>query len=162
MYISNDLQKFCVLEYSGCKQKKSTKHRRQFQCTKCNRQIQLVPRGSTTTYISGELAENMLSITADQINDTTFVKEPKKVKPLSISEVEMEETSHAHDYNSELPLISLKKMNFSLQAIRMAYNMSEYEDGMPSGDNHFQATYNKEPYNWGKFIDTIFPSRKEV
>uniref|UniRef100_M1BTJ0 70 kDa subunit of replication protein A n=1 Tax=Solanum tuberosum TaxID=4113 RepID=M1BTJ0_SOLTU len=44
MAISNEFQQFCVLEYSGCKQKKRTKDRKDFECQKCNRKSALVPR----------------------------------------------------------------------------------------------------------------------
>ncbi|KAL3369356.1 hypothetical protein AABB24_009945 [Solanum stoloniferum] len=44
MAISDELQEFCVLECSGCKQKKHTKDRKDFECPKCNRKTTLVPR----------------------------------------------------------------------------------------------------------------------
>ncbi|XP_059279140.1 uncharacterized protein LOC132033242 isoform X2 [Lycium ferocissimum] len=83
MFISNDLQKFCVLECSGYKQKKRTKERREFACTKCNRQTTLVPRctfqidlidgrDSITTVISGDIAEKMLSMIAEHIFEITL------------------------------------------------------------------------------------------
>ncbi|XP_059287544.1 uncharacterized protein LOC132040871 isoform X3 [Lycium ferocissimum] len=64
----------CVLECSGCKQKKRMKERREFECTTCNRQTTLVPRGSITTLISRDIAEKMLSMTAEHIFETTLVK----------------------------------------------------------------------------------------
>ncbi|XP_075081686.1 uncharacterized protein LOC107832398 isoform X4 [Nicotiana tabacum] len=83
--ISSELQKFCVLECSGCKQKLRTKERRDFDCTKCKRRATLVPRcmcqidlidgsGSTTAMIFGDVTEKMLSMTAEDIFDTTCVK----------------------------------------------------------------------------------------
>lgn len=77
MSIADDLQDFCVLEFSGCKQKKRTKERKQFECPKCQRKTTLVPRctfqvdvidgtASTTASISGELAEKLLSMTANE------------------------------------------------------------------------------------------------
>ncbi|XP_049398705.1 replication protein A 70 kDa DNA-binding subunit B-like [Solanum stenotomum] len=85
MSISDDLQKFCVLECSGCKQKKCTKDRKQFDCAKCQRKTTLVPRctfqidlidgsGSTTAFISGDPAEKLLSMKAEDIFYTTCVK----------------------------------------------------------------------------------------
>lgn len=85
MSISDDLQKFCVLECSGCKQKKRTKERKQFDCAKCQRKTTLVPRctfqidlidgsGSTTAFISGDPAEKLLSMKAEEIFYTTCVK----------------------------------------------------------------------------------------
>ncbi|KAG5580388.1 hypothetical protein H5410_051015 [Solanum commersonii] len=44
MAISDEFQEFCVLECSGCKQKKRTKDRKDFECPKCNRKLALVPR----------------------------------------------------------------------------------------------------------------------
>nr|XP_018624759.1 uncharacterized protein LOC104091544 [Nicotiana tomentosiformis]XP_018624761.1 uncharacterized protein LOC104091544 [Nicotiana tomentosiformis] len=83
--ISSDVQKFCVLECSGCKQKLRTKERRDFDFTKSKRRTTLVHRcvfqidltdssGSTTAMISGDVAEKMLSMTAEDIFDTTCVK----------------------------------------------------------------------------------------
>ncbi|XP_049382942.1 replication protein A 70 kDa DNA-binding subunit B-like [Solanum stenotomum] len=85
MSISDDLQKFCVLECSGCKQKKRTKDRKQFDCAKCQRKTTLVPQctfqidlidgnGSTTAFISGDPAEKLLSMKAEDIFYTTCVK----------------------------------------------------------------------------------------
>ncbi|KAK4709677.1 hypothetical protein R3W88_004190 [Solanum pinnatisectum] len=85
MSISDDLQKFCVLECSGCKQKKRTKDKKQFDCAKCQRKTTLVPRctfqidlidgsGSTTAFISGDPAEKLLSMKAEDIFDTTCIK----------------------------------------------------------------------------------------
>uniref|UniRef100_M1ANT8 Replication factor A protein n=1 Tax=Solanum tuberosum TaxID=4113 RepID=M1ANT8_SOLTU len=83
MAISNEFQEFCVLECSGCKQKKRTKDRKDFQCPKCNRKSALVPRcvfqidlthgtATTTSSISGELGEKLLSMTAEDIFDITL------------------------------------------------------------------------------------------
>ncbi|KAG5605064.1 hypothetical protein H5410_026556 [Solanum commersonii] len=44
MAILDEFQEFCVLECSGCKQKKRTKDRNDFECPKCNRKTTLVPR----------------------------------------------------------------------------------------------------------------------
>ncbi|KAL3376837.1 hypothetical protein AABB24_003318 [Solanum stoloniferum] len=44
MAILDEFQDFCVLECSGCKQKKRTKDRKDFECPKCNRKTSLVPR----------------------------------------------------------------------------------------------------------------------
>ncbi|KAK4734297.1 hypothetical protein R3W88_008558 [Solanum pinnatisectum] len=88
MAISDELQEFCVLECSGCKQKKRTKDRKDFECPKCNRKTTLVPRcifqidlidgtATTTTSISGELGEKLLSMTAEDIFDITCAK-PRK------------------------------------------------------------------------------------
>ncbi|KAL3379952.1 hypothetical protein AABB24_000550 [Solanum stoloniferum] len=85
MSISDDLQKFCVIECSGCKQKKCTEEKKQFDCAKCQRQTTLVPRctfqidlidgnGSTSVFISGDPAEKLLSMKAEDIFDTTCVK----------------------------------------------------------------------------------------
>ncbi|KAK6773968.1 hypothetical protein RDI58_029207 [Solanum bulbocastanum] len=57
---------------SGCKQKKCTKDKKQFDYAKCQRKTSLVPRctfyiylidgsGSTTVFIYGDLAEELLS-----------------------------------------------------------------------------------------------------
>ncbi|KAG5568767.1 hypothetical protein H5410_064221 [Solanum commersonii] len=46
MAILDEFQDFCVLECSGCKQKKRTKDRKDFHCPKCNRKTALVPRCS--------------------------------------------------------------------------------------------------------------------
>ncbi|KAG5621657.1 hypothetical protein H5410_006875 [Solanum commersonii] len=52
MAISNELQMFCVLECSGCKQKKHTKDGEDFECPKCNRKTTLVPRYYTFDLVS--------------------------------------------------------------------------------------------------------------
>ncbi|KAG5568068.1 hypothetical protein H5410_064912 [Solanum commersonii] len=44
MAILDEFQDFCVLECLGCKQKKRTKDRKDFNCPKCNRKTALVPR----------------------------------------------------------------------------------------------------------------------
>ncbi|KAH0696252.1 hypothetical protein KY290_013606 [Solanum tuberosum] len=85
MAILDEFQDFCVLECSGCKQKKRTKDRKDFECPKCNRTTSLVPRCSfqidlidntatTTTSISAELGEKLLSMTAEDIFDMTCTK----------------------------------------------------------------------------------------
>ncbi|KAG5567884.1 hypothetical protein H5410_065100, partial [Solanum commersonii] len=85
MAILDEFQDFCVLECSGCKQKKRTKDRKDFHCPKCNWKTALVPRCSfqidlidntatTTTSISAELGEKILSMTAEDIFDTTCTK----------------------------------------------------------------------------------------
>ncbi|KAH0725135.1 hypothetical protein KY284_001000 [Solanum tuberosum] len=69
----------------GCKQKKCTEEKKQFDCAKCQRQTTLVPRctfqidlidgnGSTSVFISGDPAEKLLSMKAEDIFDTTGVK----------------------------------------------------------------------------------------
>ncbi|KAK6785598.1 hypothetical protein RDI58_019053 [Solanum bulbocastanum] len=78
-------KEFCVLECSGCKQKKRTKDRKDFECPKCNRKTTLVPRcifqidlidgtATTTASFSGELGEKLLSMTAEDIFDITCAK----------------------------------------------------------------------------------------
>ncbi|KAH0765133.1 hypothetical protein KY285_001004 [Solanum tuberosum] len=85
MAILDEFQDFCVLECSGCKQKKRTKERKDFECPKCNRKTSLVPRCSfqidliddtatTTASISAELGEKLLSMTAEDIFDITCNK----------------------------------------------------------------------------------------
>ncbi|KAH0634254.1 hypothetical protein KY284_037040 [Solanum tuberosum] len=85
MAILDEFQDFCVLECSGCKQKKRTKDRKDFECPKCNRKTSLVPRFSfqidlidntttTTASISAELGEKLLSMTAEDIFDITCTK----------------------------------------------------------------------------------------
>ncbi|XP_049378390.1 replication protein A 70 kDa DNA-binding subunit B-like [Solanum stenotomum] len=85
MAILDEFQDFCVLECSGCKQKKRTKDRKDFKCPKCNRKTTLVPRCSfqidlidgtatTTTSISAELGEKLLCMTAENIFDITCTK----------------------------------------------------------------------------------------
>ncbi|XP_015168790.1 replication protein A 70 kDa DNA-binding subunit B-like [Solanum tuberosum] len=85
MAVLDEFQDFCALECSGCKQKKRTKDRKDFECPKCNRKTSLVPRCSfqidlidntatTTTSISIELGEKLLSITAEDIFDITCTK----------------------------------------------------------------------------------------
>lgn len=85
MSIADDLQDFCMLECSGCKQKMRTKERKQFDCPKCQWKTTLVPRctfqidvidgsGWTTASISGDLVEKLLSMTADDVYDITSVK----------------------------------------------------------------------------------------
>ncbi|KAL3356415.1 hypothetical protein AABB24_017214 [Solanum stoloniferum] len=85
MAILDEFQDFCVLECSGCKQKKRTKDRKDFDCPKCNRKTSLVPRCSfqidlidntatTTASISTELGEKLLSMIAEDIFDITCTK----------------------------------------------------------------------------------------
>ncbi|KAH0776689.1 hypothetical protein KY290_008100 [Solanum tuberosum] len=86
MAILDEFQDFCVLECSGCKQKKRTKARKDFECPKCNRKTSLVPRCSfqidlidntatTTASISAELGEKLLSMTVEDIFDITCTKQ---------------------------------------------------------------------------------------
>ncbi|KAH0649349.1 hypothetical protein KY285_034597 [Solanum tuberosum] len=83
--VLDEFQDFCVLECSGCKQKKRTEDRKNFECPKCNQKTALVPRCSfqidlidntatTTTFISAELGEKLLSMTAEDIFDITCTK----------------------------------------------------------------------------------------
>ncbi|WMV52656.1 hypothetical protein MTR67_046041 [Solanum verrucosum] len=51
MAILDEFQDFCVLECSGCKQKKRTKDRKDFKCPKCNRKTSLVPRTNTLPHM---------------------------------------------------------------------------------------------------------------
>ncbi|WMV51580.1 hypothetical protein MTR67_044965 [Solanum verrucosum] len=124
MAISDEFQEFCVLDCSGCKQKKRTKDRKDFDCPKCNQKSTLVPRcifqidlidgtATTTTSLSGELGEKLLSMTAEDIFDITCAKEhtpqsttdrnSKKIRPLEISEVEvMATTTTAGSSNATL------------------------------------------------------------
>uniref|UniRef100_A0A3Q7HMD6 Replication factor A C-terminal domain-containing protein n=1 Tax=Solanum lycopersicum TaxID=4081 RepID=A0A3Q7HMD6_SOLLC len=85
MAISDELQDFCVLECSGCKQKKRTKDRKDFHCPKCNRKTTLLPRcifqidltdgtAIVTASISAELGEKLLTMTAEDIFDITCAK----------------------------------------------------------------------------------------
>ncbi|XP_049358094.1 uncharacterized protein LOC125822706 [Solanum verrucosum] len=85
MAILDEFQDFCVLECSGCKQKKRTKDRKDFDCPKCKRTTALVPRcsfqidlvdntGTTTASISAELGEKLLSMTAEDIFEITCTK----------------------------------------------------------------------------------------
>ncbi|KAH0706698.1 hypothetical protein KY285_011206 [Solanum tuberosum] len=120
MAILDEFQEFCVLECSGCKQKKRTKDRKDFECPKCNRKTTLVPwyytfdlcifqidlvdgTATTTASISAELGEKLLSMTAEDIFDITCTREhtpqsttdrnSKKIRPLEISEVEVMATT---------------------------------------------------------------------
>ncbi|WMV47348.1 hypothetical protein MTR67_040733 [Solanum verrucosum] len=83
--ISDEFQDFCVLECSGCKQKKRTKDKKAFECPKCNRKTTLVPwcifqidlidgTATTITSISAELGEKLLSMTVEDIFDITCAK----------------------------------------------------------------------------------------
>ncbi|KAG5590999.1 hypothetical protein H5410_041513 [Solanum commersonii] len=83
MAILDKFQEFCVLECSGCKQKKRTKDRKDFDCPKCNRKTALVPRcifqidlinGTTTTTKIYLWGEKLLSMTAEGIFDITCTK----------------------------------------------------------------------------------------
>ncbi|KAH0664971.1 hypothetical protein KY285_026177 [Solanum tuberosum] len=119
MAILDEFQDFCVLECLGCKQKKRTKDRKDFECPKCNRKTSLVPRCSfqidlingtatTTTSISAELGEKLLSMTAEDIFDITCTKSTtdrtsKKIKPLEISEVEVMATTTAGGSSNATP-----------------------------------------------------------
>ncbi|WMV57954.1 hypothetical protein MTR67_051339 [Solanum verrucosum] len=137
MAVLDEFQDFCVLECSGCKQKKRTKDRKDFDCSKCNRKTALVPRCSfqidlidntatTTTSISAELGEKILSMTAEDIfditctkrqslslthvhemlsNKTTTDRTSKKIKPLEISEVEVMATTTATGSSNAPPKI---------------------------------------------------------
>ncbi|WMV29000.1 hypothetical protein MTR67_022385 [Solanum verrucosum] len=113
MAILDEFQDFCVLECSGCKQKKRTKDRKDFECPKCNRKTSLVPRCSfqidliddtatTTTSISVELGEKLLSMTAEDIFDITCTKR----QSLSLN--------HVHEMlSSKVFEIQLRKSSWS-------------------------------------------------
>ncbi|KAH0700986.1 hypothetical protein KY284_015201 [Solanum tuberosum] len=134
MAISDEFQEFCVLECSGCKQKKRTKDRKDFECPKCKRKTTLVPlcifqidlidgTATTTSSISVELGEKLLSITTEDIFDITCAKEhtpqsttdknSKKIRPLEISEVEVMATTTTGSSNATSkfePLTPTKKV----------------------------------------------------
>ncbi|KAG5586630.1 hypothetical protein H5410_047064 [Solanum commersonii] len=75
MLISDDIQKFCVLECSGCKEKKCTKYKKQFDCAKCTFQIYLIDEsGSIIVFISGDPAGKTLSMRAYDICNTICIK----------------------------------------------------------------------------------------
>ncbi|KAG5607064.1 hypothetical protein H5410_028556 [Solanum commersonii] len=75
MSISDDLQKFYVLECSGCKQKNDKKIESNLIAKICTFQIDLIDgSGSTTAFISGDPAEKLLSMKAEDIFHTTCVK----------------------------------------------------------------------------------------
>ncbi|KAH0681467.1 hypothetical protein KY284_022552 [Solanum tuberosum] len=81
MAILDEFQDFCVLQCSGCKQKKRTKDRIstvQNAIGKphyCSFQIDLIDNTATTTAsISAELGEKLLSMTAEDIFDITCTK----------------------------------------------------------------------------------------
>ncbi|KAG5591723.1 hypothetical protein H5410_042237 [Solanum commersonii] len=113
MAILAEFQDFCVLECSGCKQKKRTKDRKDFECPKCNRTTSLVPRCSfqidlidntaiTTASISAELGEKLLSMTAEDIFDMTCTKR----QSLSLQ--------HVHEMRSNKTFeIQLRKSSWS-------------------------------------------------
>ncbi|XP_049348354.1 replication protein A 70 kDa DNA-binding subunit B-like [Solanum verrucosum] len=113
MAILDEFQDFCVLECSGCKQKKRTKDRKDFDCPKCNRKTSLVPRCSfqidliddtatTTSSISAELGEKLLSMTAEDIFDITCTKR----QSLSLN--------HVHEMlSSKVFEIQLRKSSWS-------------------------------------------------
>ncbi|KAH0655024.1 hypothetical protein KY285_029906 [Solanum tuberosum] len=78
-------QVISIAEMSSAASKKRTKDRKPFECPKCNRKTTLVPRcifridlidgtATTTTSISAELGEKLLSMTADDIFDITCAK----------------------------------------------------------------------------------------
>ncbi|KAG5587022.1 hypothetical protein H5410_047456, partial [Solanum commersonii] len=112
----------------GCKQKKRTKDRKDFECPKCNKKTTLVPRCifqidfidstvTTTTSISAEFGEKLLSVTAEDIFDITCTKKiekehtphsttdrnSKKIRPLEISEVEVMATTTAAGSSNAMP-----------------------------------------------------------
>ncbi|KAH0780880.1 hypothetical protein KY290_000478 [Solanum tuberosum] len=113
MAILDEFQDFCVVECSGCKQKKRTKDRKDFDCPKCNRKTSLVPRWSfqidlidntatTTASISAELGEKLLSMTAEDIFDITCTKR----QSLSLN--------HVHEMlSSKVFEIQLRKSSWS-------------------------------------------------
>ncbi|KAH0696091.1 hypothetical protein KY290_013452 [Solanum tuberosum] len=111
MAILDEFQDFCVLECSGCKQKKRTKDRKDFDCPKCNRKTSLVPRfqidliddtATTTASISAELGEKLLSMTAEDIFDITCTKR----QSLSLN--------HVHEMlSSNIFEIQLRKSSWS-------------------------------------------------
>ncbi|KAH0753622.1 hypothetical protein KY290_023892 [Solanum tuberosum] len=65
MAISDEFQDFCVLECSGCKQKKRTKDSKAFECPKCNRKTTLVPRCIFQIDLIDDTATTTSSISAD-------------------------------------------------------------------------------------------------
>ncbi|WMV31358.1 hypothetical protein MTR67_024743 [Solanum verrucosum] len=99
MAISDELQEFCVLECSGCKQKKHTKDRKDFECPKCNRKTTLVPRSNNTHATLSILSYMEKEHTPSSTSD----RNSKKIRPLSISEVEVMATTTAADSSNATP-----------------------------------------------------------
>ncbi|KAG5567917.1 hypothetical protein H5410_065067 [Solanum commersonii] len=117
MAILDEFQDFCVLECSGCKQKKRTKDRKDFHCPKCNRKTALrqslslthvhemlsnkvfaiqLRKSSWTSSNTTNATLSILSYTEKQhAPQTTTDRTSKKIKPLEISEVEVMATTTA-------------------------------------------------------------------
>ncbi|WMV28024.1 hypothetical protein MTR67_021409 [Solanum verrucosum] len=89
MAISDEFQDFCVLECSGCKQKKRTKDSKAFECPKCNRKTTLVPRSNSTHATLSILSYMEKKHTPQSTTD----RNSKKIRPLEISEVEVMATT---------------------------------------------------------------------
>ncbi|PHT53688.1 hypothetical protein CQW23_08150 [Capsicum baccatum] len=120
MSISDEFQKFCVLECPGCNKKKRTKDGKPFDCPKCLRKMTLVPRcyilqllrldhihqmlcdklfnmPKKSSWVSANLTRTSLTIVSfaekEQLLPLTIdQRNAKKVRPLATSELGMEPT----------------------------------------------------------------------
>ncbi|KAG5629069.1 hypothetical protein H5410_000786 [Solanum commersonii] len=117
MAVLDEFQDFCVLECSGCKQKKRTKDRKDFECPKCNRKTALrqsLSLNHVHEMLSNKVFEIQLRKSSWGSSNTTHAtlsilsymekqhppqtttdRTSKKIKPLEISEVEVMATTTA-------------------------------------------------------------------
>ncbi|KAH0725160.1 hypothetical protein KY284_001025 [Solanum tuberosum] len=109
--ISDDLQKFCVLECSSCKQKKRTKEKKQVDCANVKDTQHC---GSTRAFISGDPAEKLLSMKAEDIFDTTCVKnqllrvdQTQKMLPKRLFHIQLRKSSLKNSNGTQSSLIVL-------------------------------------------------------
>lgn len=139
MTLSNDLQQFCVLECSGCRQKKGTKDIQEFDCPKCQKKTTLVPRcafqldlvdgtGTATAIISGELAEKMLARTASEIFHTTCTL--RQLLPITDAQQALQDRL----FQVQLRKSTWKRGNMA-QASLSIIAFKEVENTDPSGEN---------------------------
>ncbi|KAG5597399.1 hypothetical protein H5410_038631, partial [Solanum commersonii] len=115
--VLDEFQDFCVLECSGCKQKKRTKDRKDFECPKCNRKTAL-RQSLSLNHVHEMLSNKVFKIQLRKSSwgssntthatlsilsymekqhppQTTTNRTSKKIKPLEISEVEVMATTTA-------------------------------------------------------------------
>ncbi|KAG5589602.1 hypothetical protein H5410_040116 [Solanum commersonii] len=125
MVILDEFQDFCVLECSGCKQKKCTKDRKDFECPKCNRKTAL-RQSLSLNHVHEMLSNKVFEIhlrksswgSSNTTHATLYVlsymekqhtpqsttdRTSKKIKPLEISEVEVMATTIAAGSSNPMP-----------------------------------------------------------
>lgn len=85
-----------------------------------------------------------------------FFEEPDEANLMVVREFYANYRKH----DAHVCTVSKKSVDFSKEAIRRTYHLSEFEEDPDTGD--YYATHNREPYMWRLFFATICVPSKEV